>query len=129
METDRRRLAYAGLAVHKLLNTNSRGDTMSETNRHIVIVNFTVPADQQPTALGKIADYVDTFLSRQPGFIDSVLHRGNDGTSIVHYARWVCEADFLRAGEKAREHPDLPALRAWQPSGRGFTVHQCFQGD
>ncbi|MGD8418217.1 MAG: antibiotic biosynthesis monooxygenase [Pseudomonadales bacterium] len=91
-------------------------------NEHIVIVTFETTPENQSEALEKIGAYVDTFLSQQPGFIDSRLHRGLDGTSLVHYARWRSEADFQTAGEKARVHPDLPALRRYKPAGRGYTV-------
>jgi len=89
---------------------------------HIVIVTFETTAENQTEALEKIGAYVDSFLSQQPGFIASQLHRGLDGTSLVHYARWRSEADFQAAGEKARAHPDLPALRVFKPAGRGYAV-------
>lgn len=89
---------------------------------HIVIVSFETTPENQAEALEKIGAYVDSFLSRQPGFIGSQLHRGLDGTTLVHYARWRSEADFQAAGEKARVHPDLPALRLYKPSGRGYSV-------
>jgi heme-degrading monooxygenase HmoA len=89
---------------------------------HIVIVTFQTTAENQTEALEKIGAYVAGFLSRQPGFIGSELHRGLDGTSIVHRARWTCESDFAAAGKLARSHPDLPALMAYQPQGRGYTV-------
>ena len=89
-----------------------------------VIVRFRTEPDNQDEALGKIGAYVDEFLSRQPGFLESWLSRNTDGTSIVHYARWRCEADFAAAGEKARSHPDLPALMAYKPSAER---HQLWQ--
>ena len=89
---------------------------------HIVIVTFETTAENQNEALEKIGAYIDTFLSRQPGFLGSQLHRGLDGQSLVHYARWRSEADFQAAGSKARLHPELPALMAFNPSGRGYQV-------
>jgi heme-degrading monooxygenase HmoA len=97
----------------------------TDTQHHVIVEFTTEPADQE-RALQMIGDYVASFLSRQPGFVASVLHRGNDGTSIVHYATWESEADFKRAGEKAQAHPDLPALRAFRPQGRGFTAYRRF---
>jgi heme-degrading monooxygenase HmoA len=99
---------------------------MAADDHHYVIVEFTVEPDQQERALKMIGDYVAGFLSQQPGFLESTLHRGNDGTSIVHVARWQSEADFKRAGEKAQSHPDLPAMRAFEPRGRGFTAYRRF---
>ncbi len=99
---------------------------MNPTDYHTVIVNFTTTSDNQAEALKRIGDYVESFLSRQPGFVESHLHAGLDGNSIVHYARWESEADFKAAGEKAQSHPDLPALRAYQPSGAGYRVWKTF---
>ena len=93
---------------------------------HIVIVNFEVEPGAQDEALNNIGAYVGSFLSQQPGFIESYLHQGLDGHSIVHYARWQSEADFQAAGEKARQHPDMPALMAYKPSGRGFRVWKTY---
>ncbi len=93
---------------------------------HIVVVTFETTPENQDEALEKIGAYIDSFLSRQPGFLGSQLHRGLDGTSLVHYARWRSEADFQAAGEKARAHPDLPALRLYKPAGRGYAVWQSY---
>jgi heme-degrading monooxygenase HmoA len=95
-------------------------------DQHFVVVDFDVEAGKQEEALALIGDYVASFLSQQPGFIHSVLHRGLDGSSIVHYAQWRSEQDFKQAGEKARAHPDLPALLAYNPRGRGFTSWRTF---
>ncbi len=96
------------------------------TAEHIVIVTFEVDPAAQDVALEAIGAYVGTFLSQQPGFVESVLHRGLDGGSIVHYAKWESEAAFKAAGVKARLHPDLPALLAYKPSGRGYTAWKSF---
>ena len=99
---------------------------MPADNPHIVIVSFETTAQAQAEAIEKIGAYVDDFLSRQPGFIESRLHRGLDGQSIVHYAAWRSESDFKAAGEKARTHPDLPALMVYKPSGKGYQVSRVF---
>lgn len=96
------------------------------TDRHIVVVHFSVDAAEQSAAAQKIGDYVASFLSQQPGFIASRLHLSNAGTGLLHYAEWESEADFQAAGALAREHPDLPALRAYQPSGVGYQVVRTF---
>lgn len=93
---------------------------------HIVIVSFETDTATQDAALAAIGAYVGSFLSRQPGFVESRLHRGLDGRSIVHYATWESEAAFKAAGEKARSHPDLPALLVYKPSGRGYSVWKTF---
>lgn len=99
---------------------------MTTEQPHIVIVNFEIEPGAQAEALEKIGAYVQSFLSRQPGFIESFLHEGLDGTSIVHYARWRSEADFKAAGEGARAHPDMPALLAYKPSGKGYRVWKTY---
>ncbi len=93
---------------------------------HFVVVDFQVEEDAQDVALELIAGYVENFLSRQPGFTRSTLLKGNDGCSIVHYAQWESEQDFLAAGAKAQNHPDLPRLREFNPRGRGFSSWRKF---
>ncbi len=93
---------------------------------HLVIVTFEIDPAAQDTALEKIGAYVRAFLSQQPGFVESSLLRGVDGRSIVHYAKWQSEAAFQAAGVKARAHPDLPALLAYKPTGRGYQVWKSF---
>ncbi len=88
----------------------------------IVIVDFEIEEGEQEEALGKIGDYIASFLSRQPGFIESRLLRSHDGSRIVHYARWASEADFRTFAGKAQSHPDLPALRAYKPSAGFFSL-------
>ncbi len=95
-------------------------------NYFTVIVNFETRADTQNEALEKIGAYVESFLSQQPGFVESHLSGSLDGTSIVHYARWKDETDFAAAGEKARSHPDLPMLMAYQPSAQRHTLWKSF---
>ena len=99
---------------------------MTVDTYHTVIVTFEVDPAAQVEALEKIGAYVGGFLSRQPGFVESFLHQGLDGQSIVHYARWQSEADFKAAGEKARVHPDFPALMVYKPSGKGYRVWKSF---
>lgn len=91
-----------------------------------VIVSFETTPETQQQALEEIGGYVEDFLSRQDGFVQSALHRSLDGASLAHYAVWRSEAHFKAAGEKAREHPALPGLRRYQPQGRYFQVHREF---
>lgn len=96
------------------------------TEHHFVVVTFTTNADNQDQALAEIGDYVATFLSQQPGFITSRLFASRDGQSIVHQAEWTSEAAFQDAGALAREHPDLPKLLVYQPSGIGYRLTREF---
>jgi hypothetical protein len=100
--------------------------TDATESEHIVIVNFEIEPGGQDQALEKIGAYVGSFLSQQVGFIESSLHAGLDGNSVVHYARWQSEADFKAAGEGARAHPDMPMLMAYKPSGQGYRVWQRY---
>jgi heme-degrading monooxygenase HmoA len=93
---------------------------------HVVIVLFDTNPEDQAEALDKIGAYVRTFLSQQPGFIGSTLNKSLDGTRLVHHARWTSEDAFKAAGEKARNHPDMPALMAYKPAGKGYTVWERF---
>ena len=94
---------------------------------YTVIVSFECQPDSQDKALEEIGAYIESFLSRQPGFVESALSGSVDGDGIVHYARWKTAADFAAAGEKAREHPDLPALMAYKPSAVRHTLWQSYQ--
>jgi hypothetical protein len=99
---------------------------MNRDGLFTVIVEFDTTPETQQRALDEIGAYVDTFLSRQDGFVQSWLHRGLDGTGLVHYALWHSEAQFRAAGEKAREHPALPGLRQYNPRGRYYEVARSF---
>lgn len=101
---------------------------MNRNGLFAVIVNFDTTAESQQHALDEIGAYIEDFLSRQPGFVQSWLHRALDGESLAHYALWRSEADFKAAGEKAREHPALPGLMQYKPSGRQFEVWRGFGG-
>ncbi len=94
---------------------------------YTVIVSFECQPEDQDDALEKVGAYVGEFLSRQPGFIESHLSRSLDGKGVVHYARWESEADFLAFGEKARSHPDLPAIMAYQPTAVRHVLWQSYE--
>jgi hypothetical protein len=94
-----------------------------------VVVHFETTPTSQATALAEIGAYVEEFLSRQAGFVQSWLSGALDGSGIVHFALWQSEADFKAAGEKAREHPALPGLMQYQPRGKHYTVARTFSAD
>jgi heme-degrading monooxygenase HmoA len=101
---------------------------MNRDGMFTVIVHFDTTAENQARALEEIGAYVDEFLSRQDGFVQSWLHRSLDGASLAHYALWESEAHFKAAGEKAREHPALPGLRQYNPRAGQFVVCRSFGG-
>ncbi len=98
---------------------------MSDAHHFVVVTFTTTPADQAQ-AVEEIGAYVASFLSRQPGFLNSRLLASRDGASIVHQAEWINEAAFQAAGALAREHPDLPKLLAYQPNGVGYRLARTF---
>lgn len=98
---------------------------MSEAH-HYVVVTFTTTEDNQAQAVDEIGAYVADFLSQQPGFVTSRLFASKDGQSIVHQAEWTSESAFQDAGVLARQHPDLPRLMAYSPSGVGYTLARTF---
>lgn len=102
---------------------------MSDEGQFTVIVQFETAPEEQARALDEIGAYVDDFLRRQPGFLRSWLHRSLDGAAIAHYALWTSQAHFRAAGEKARHHPALPALRRYQPRGQYYEVWRGFSGE
>lgn len=87
-----------------------------------VIVSFETEPDEQEAALEKIGRYIETFLSQQPGFVQSRLHQSRDGKRVLNYAQWQSESDFQNFAEKAQTHPDLPALRKYKPQAGFFDV-------
>lgn len=49
---------------------------------------YPVEADQQPTLIDALTEYVTTFLKPQPGFIGAALHKSRDGQRVVSYVQW-----------------------------------------
>lgn len=92
------------------------------------LATYTYDTDgqDQAHALQEIGDYVDVFLSRQPGFVSSRLLASNDGKSIVHQSEWTSEAACLAAGTLARKHPRLPGLRTYKPRWLGYRLARAF---
>lgn len=101
---------------------------MNRSGPFTVIVNFETTPENQQRALEEIGAYVEDFLSRQPGFVESRLLREADGGGLVHCASWRSAADFQAAGDKARAHPALPGLMQYKPTGRRFEVWRSFGG-
>ncbi|MFW6094518.1 MAG: antibiotic biosynthesis monooxygenase [Pseudomonadota bacterium] len=99
---------------------------MSREATFAVIVEFETTPENRQQALDEIGAYVDDFLSRQDGFLQSWLHCAADGHTVVHHALWRSEAQFRAAGEKARGHPALPTVQRYHPSARFFEVSRTF---
>ncbi|MFK7915674.1 MAG: antibiotic biosynthesis monooxygenase [Pseudomonadales bacterium] len=93
---------------------------------HHVVVMFDTTRESQAQALAEIGAYVDSFLSQQPGFVESVLLASNNGAQIVHHAQWENADAFADAGVLARAHPDLPKLMAYTPNGTGYSLYQTY---
>jgi heme-degrading monooxygenase HmoA len=99
---------------------------MNRDGLFTVIVHFDTTPENQTHALEEIAAYIEDFLSRQDGFVQSALHRSLDGEGLVHYALWRSEEQFKAAGVKAREHPALPGLMQYKPRGQYYEVTRRF---
>ena len=93
---------------------------------YTVFVNFETEPAEQDEALGLIGNYIGTYLSQQPGFIQSRLHKSMDGKRIVHYAQWQSEEHFRIFAEKAASHPDLPRIRKYNPEAGFFEVWEKY---
>ena len=84
-------------------------------NHFTVIVTFTTTKENQSQALELIWNYIETFLTKQDGCISSTLHSSFDGKSITNYAQWETAEHFKAFSEKAKSHPDLPAILEFKP--------------
>ena len=82
----------------------------------VVLVSFTTSPSSHAEALSLIDDYVDSFLSQQPGFVRSYLNENEAHTELVHFAMWENEAAFRAFAEKAQNHPALEKIRSYAPS-------------
>ncbi|MDG2277148.1 MAG: antibiotic biosynthesis monooxygenase [Pseudomonadales bacterium] len=102
--------------------------TMRDTTsgHHFVVVTFLTTPEEHTQAVREIGDYVEEFLSQQPGFIASRLLAATDGRSIVHQAEWTAESAFKAIAPAARKHPAFPKLMTYQPIGLGYQLVRSY---
>ena len=95
----------------------------------VVVVTFRTTPDNHADALTLLDEYIDGFLRKQPGFIESRLNESNEGSGYLHYARWVREADFRAFAEKAQGHELLPEIRKLDASAEFYHVARHYLPD
>lgn len=60
-----------------------------QCDRSITLINvFTVTPEKQETAAIKIAEFYQTFVSNQPGFVAAEIQKSLDGIKVAAIARW-----------------------------------------
>lgn len=69
--------------------------TISKNNDIItVIVIFAVEPERQQELIDAIAQFVETAVKHQPGFVSSSIHKSIDGVRVMNYAQWRSQEDF-----------------------------------
>ena len=69
--------------------------TISKNNDIItVIVIFAVEPERQQELIDAIAQFVETAVKHQPGFVSSSIHKSIDGLRVMNYAQWRSQQDF-----------------------------------
>jgi len=94
----------------------------------IVVVTFQTTPDNHGEALQVLDEYIDGFLSIQPGFIESRLNEQEDGCGYLHFARWKNESDFRTFAKKAKNHPLLPKIRQFDASATFYQAARHYMG-
>ena len=94
----------------------------------IVVVTFETTPDNHGEARQVLDEYIGSFLSIQPGFIDSRLNEREDRGGYLHFARWRNEADFRAFAEKAKNHPLLPKIRQFDASATFYQAVRHYTG-
>lgn len=82
------------------------------------IVHFEVPAENVDRFFAYWQDHIKDNVSRQPGLIDGIFHRGTDADGpyqFINVAHWE-SAEQLAAGLKATGE-DLPVGKVFQELG------------
>jgi hypothetical protein len=82
------------------------------------IVHFEIPAENVDQFFAFWQDYIKDNVSKQPGLIDGVFHRGIDPDGpfqFINVAHWE-SAEQLAAGLQAASE-DLPIARVFQDLG------------
>jgi heme-degrading monooxygenase HmoA len=94
----------------------------------IVVVTFETTPDKHGEAFQVLNEYIDSFLSIQPGFIDSRLNEREDRGGYLHFARWRNESDFRAFAEKAKNHPLRPKIRQFDASATFYQAVRHYTG-
>ena len=87
-----------------------------------VIVTFDVAPEEQERLCTLVREYIDQFISQQPGFVSANLHKSLCGKRVINYAQWQSMEHFKAFGAKARSRPELPELLSFGPQATFYTV-------
>lgn len=69
--------------------------TIAKDNSVItVIIIFAVEPEQQQELIEAIAEFLETAVKQQPGFVSSSIHKSLDGVRVMNYAQWQSQADY-----------------------------------
>ena len=94
----------------------------------IVVVTFETIPDKHAEALEILDEYIDSFLSLQPGFIESMLNEREDGRGYLHFARWRNESDFRAFAAKSKNHRLLPKIRQFHANATFYQSVSHYTG-
>lgn len=68
---------------------------IDEDDAFTQVVRFEVAPEKQGPLIAAIVAEVERWVRRRPGFVSSTFHASHDGRSVLNYAQWRSEADFL----------------------------------
>lgn len=69
--------------------------TIAKDNRVItVIIIFAVEPERQQELIEAIAEFLETAVKQQPGFVSSSIHKSLDGVRVMNYAQWQSQEDY-----------------------------------
>jgi quinol monooxygenase YgiN len=69
--------------------------TIAKNNEVItVIIIFAVEPERQQELVDTIAEFVETGVKYQPGFVSSSIHKSLDGVRVMNYAQWTNQEDY-----------------------------------
>lgn len=69
--------------------------TIAKNNDVItVIIIFAVEPERQQELIDAIAEFLETAVKQQPGFVSSSIHKSLDGVRVMNYAQWQSQEDY-----------------------------------
>lgn len=59
-----------------------------------VVIIFAVEPEQQQELINAIAEFLETAVKYQSGFVSSSIHKSLDGVRVMNYAQWQSQEDY-----------------------------------
>jgi len=59
-----------------------------------VVIIFAVEPERQQELINAIAEFLETAVKHQPGFVSSSIHKSIDGVQVMNYAQWQSQEDY-----------------------------------